>query len=249
MSVKIGHASISETGGINGAKGDSTGKEVCTRDWYDKDWDYMALHPDADVREGHAQAVEDACENDNMGYGQNDRNTAHTEYEKAGSIKAIKTKCNTDCSALQNLAALQSKAPGVTYGTNGWTTSTMKAALKKAGYKIITEKTYLKSAAYCVRGAMYVKEGKHTVCGLTNGSKASETLAKCGISEEKKYYDKYTGSSTSIVDALAAVGESDTSKTHRTKIATANGITSYTGSAAQNTKLLTLLKKGKLIKA
>ena len=31
MSVLIGHASISEKGTINGAKGDSTKKEVCTR--------------------------------------------------------------------------------------------------------------------------------------------------------------------------------------------------------------------------
>jgi len=38
MSILIGHASISETGGVNGTKGDSTGKEVCTRTWYSKDW-------------------------------------------------------------------------------------------------------------------------------------------------------------------------------------------------------------------
>lgn len=62
-------------------------------------------------------------------------------------------------------------------------------------------------------------------------------------------YSKYTGSSTSIVEALAAVGETDTSKTHRTKIASANGISGYTGSTTQNTKMLNLLKKGKLLKA
>lgn len=66
---------------------------------------------------------------------------------------------------------------------------------------------------------------------------------------DAKYYKKYTGSSTSIVTALAKVGEDDTTLTHRKKIAKANGITSYTGTAVQNTKLLTLLKTGKLIKA
>ena len=58
--VLIGHASISEKGTVNGTKGDSTGKEVCTRTWYSKPWDFMAIHPDANVREKHAKAVEDA---------------------------------------------------------------------------------------------------------------------------------------------------------------------------------------------
>jgi hypothetical protein len=51
------------------------------------------------------------------------------------------------------------------------------------------------------------------------------------------------------VDALKAVGETDTTKAHRTKIATANGVTGYTGAAAQNAKLLKLLKAGELVKA
>lgn len=181
--ILVGHASISETGGVNGAKGDSTGKEVCTRTWYSKPWDYLAIHPDAIVREKHAKAVEAACANNNIGYGQSDRNTSNTEAKKVNyDISKITTKCNTDCSALQNLAAVASGAPGVTYGSNGWTTSTMKSALQAAGYKIITDSTYLKSADYCVRGAIYVKSGSHTVCGLTNGSKYATTLAKAGIS-------------------------------------------------------------------
>ena len=181
--VLIGHASISEKGTVNGSKGGSTGKEVCTRTWYSKPWDFMAIHPDANVREKHAKAVEDACANNYIGYGQSDRNTANTEAKKVNyDISKIKIKCNTDCSALQNLAAVVSGAKGVTYGSNGWTTSTMKSALQSAGYKIITDSTYLKSADYCVRGAIYVKAGSHTVCGLTNGDKASQTLSKAGLS-------------------------------------------------------------------
>lgn len=183
MSIRIGHASISENSTVNGAKGDSTKKEVCTREWYSKPWDYMAIHPDAAVREKHAKAVEDACANDYIGYGQADRNTANTEAKKVNyDLSKIKTKCNTDCSALQNLAAVASGAKGATYGSNGWTTSTMKTALQKLGYKIITDRTYLASSAYCVRGAIYVKAGSHTVSGLDNGSKAGQTLSAAGIS-------------------------------------------------------------------
>lgn len=66
--------------------------------------------------------------------------------------------------------------------------------------------------------------------------------------DNKQYYKKYTGKSVSLVDALKSIGVNNT-MTNRKKIAKANGIKNYTGSAAQNTKMLELLKKGKLVKA
>uniref|UniRef100_A0AAU8B5C7 NlpC/P60 domain-containing protein n=1 Tax=Dulem virus 39 TaxID=3145757 RepID=A0AAU8B5C7_9CAUD len=62
-----------------------------------------------------------------------------------------------------------------------------------------------------------------------------------------EYYQKYTGKSTSIVDALKAIGE-ESSFSNRSKIANANGIKVYIGSASQNNKLLELIKTGKLIR-
>lgn len=183
MAIRIGHASLSENGTINGTKGDSTKKEVCTRNWYSKPWDYMAIHPDANVREKHAAAVEAACNNNNIGYGQADRNTAYNEAKAVSfDLSKIANKCNCDCSALQNLAAVASGAKGVTYGSNGWTTRSMKSALKAAGYKIIEDTGILASSTYCVRGAIYVKAGSHTVCGLDNGSNYKKTLEKAGLS-------------------------------------------------------------------
>lgn len=63
------------------------------------------------------------------------------------------------------------------------------------------------------------------------------------------YYPKYNGTSVSITTALANVGEKDTSLNHRKKIASANGITNYSGTAQQNNKMVALLKQGKLIRA
>ncbi len=198
MSILIGHASISETGGINGVKGDSTKKEVCIREWYSKPWDYMAIHPDANVREKHAKAIEQACANDNIGYGQSDRNTLNTLAKALNYDLSKVGKCNCDCSSLQNVAAVASGATGVTYASNGWTTSTMRSKLQEAGYKIVTSSTYLSSASYCVRGAIYVKAGSHTVCGLTSGSGASQTLTKAGIasSSNTSYSGKGVGTAT-----------------------------------------------------
>lgn len=61
-----------------------------------------------------------------------------------------------------------------------------------------------------------------------------------------KYYRKYTGKSGSIVDALKEVG-ADSSAASRIKIAAANNITGYKGTVEQNTRMLALLKNGKLI--
>lgn len=63
--------------------------------------------------------------------------------------------------------------------------------------------------------------------------------------QENPYFPAYTGASPSIVTALNALGV-DSSYSNRSKIAAANGITGYSGSAAQNTRLLELLKQGRL---
>ena len=184
MSVKIGHARASEKGTINGVKGDSTGREVETRLFYDGDWDFVAIHPDAAVREKHAKAVEAAAANNKIGYGQGDRNTMNAEAKAVKyDIAKIKKACNCDCSSLQNVAAMASGAAKVTYASNGWTTRTMKAKLKAAGYVIIEDKDYLKSCAYCVRGAIYVKAGSHTICALGNGSKSTKLLQVAGLAK------------------------------------------------------------------
>lgn len=196
MSVLIGHASISEKGTINGAKGDSTKKEVCTRAWYSKPWDFMAIHPDAAVRERHAKAIEDACANNNIGYGQGDRNTLNTLAKAVGYDLSKVGKCNCDCSSLQNVAAVASGASGVSYGSNGWVTSNMKAKLTAAGYIIIADSKYLTNEAYCVRGAIYVKASSHTICGLQNGSKANDTLVKAGIVKDSSESGKTSGGTT-----------------------------------------------------
>ena len=58
---------------------------------------------------------------------------------------------------------------------------------------------------------------------------------------------KGLNTSTSIVDALRATG-ADSSMSARKKIAAANGIKNYKGTASQNTKMLNMMKSGDLVK-
>lgn len=76
-----------------------------------------------------------------------------------------------------------------------------------------------------------------------NKKSSSGTSASSG-----SYYKKYTGNTDSIVSALNSIGV-DSSYKNREKIAKANGISGYSGTASQNTKMLNLLKQGKLKKA
>ena len=242
MAVRIGHASISEKGTINGAKGDQTGGEVCVRSWYSKPWDYMAIHPDAAVREKHAKAVEAACANDNIGYGQSDRNTLNALAKAVNYDLSKVGKCNCDCSSLQNVAAVASGASGATYSSNGWTTSTMKAALQKLGYKIITDAAYLASAAYCVRGAIYVKASSHTVCGLDNGSSYKKTLEKADISIGTASAPAASGSAGALIAKLQPAQSKDSKLAGTYK--TTTGLNLRYGAGSDKYDSIVIMPKG-----
>ena len=82
----------------------------------------------------------------------------------------------------------------------------------------------------------------------TSVNNTTVTNGTANTSKKVKYYEpikSYKGNS--FVDALKKRGV-NASMTFRKKIASVNGIKNYTGTAKQNSKLLNLMKKGKLIK-
>ena len=91
------------------------------------------------------------------------------------------------------------------------------------------------------------------ISGLENkvNTTVNNTTVNSGTtntSKKVKYYEpikSYKGNS--FVDALKKRGVSAT-MAFRKKIASVNGIKNYTGTAKQNSKLLNLMKKGKLVK-
>ena len=242
MAILIGHASISEKGTINGTSGDQTGKEVCTRYWYSKPWNVMLICIDKDLAARAAQEMRYACANNNIGYGQNNRRTAYDSAVKNG--KTFKNaRGNTDCSQLVAacyiLAGLSSLSPDC------YTGNLRQALLNTGKFKAYTDSAHLNSDVYAEVGTVYLKEGSHVVMALENGSKAVSGTMSSG-SGSGTCYPAFTD--TSIVDGLKSIGV-DSSKENRAKIAEANGISNYTGSSAQNQKLLALAKQGKLKRA
>ena len=63
----------------------------------------------------------------------------------------------------------------------------------------------------------------------------------------QSYFPAYKGTTVSINTALKAIGI-DNSYAYREKIAMANNIDNYRGTAAQNTQMLNLLKQGRLVR-
>lgn len=80
-----------------------------------------------------------------------------------------------------------------------------------------------------------------------SSSSTSNSNKNTNTSTNTSYYPKSSYTGTSITTALAQLGI-DNSKEFRAKIAKVNGITNYAYTAAQNTKMLNLLKQGKLKK-
>lgn len=78
--------------------------------------------------------------------------------------------------------------------------------------------------------------------------KKVEENTKKPVKKKIVYHPRYKGKTSSIVDALKSLSINP-SKSNRKRIATLNGVKNYTGSAMQNTRLLNLLKKGRLIKS
>lgn len=182
MGVLIGHASIDENGKARGGKaGDQTRKEVCTRKWYSKNWDFVLRCKNSAKAEKMAIACEKGCANDNIGYDQNQRNTLGKEAGKVEyDLSKITNLCETDCSEFMTVCA---KAAGINIPYNSGnapTTSTMKKAFISTGeFEPLTDPKYLTTDNYLKRGDILVKAGSHTVMALENGSKT--TMNKIGI--------------------------------------------------------------------
>lgn len=177
MAIKIGHSSKDENGRFSGgAAGDQTGKEVCTRNWYNGDWDFVARPKDKAKAEKMAKTCEEGCKNPFIGYDQGQRNDLRAEAKKVGyNLSMVATPCECDCSSFMGVCV---EAAGVKLPSgNGPTTRTLLQVLEATGeFEILTDSQYLTGDAYLRRGDILCKEGSHTVMALENGAKAGKEV-------------------------------------------------------------------------
>ena len=229
MAVIIGSARHDEHGNCysGGKAGDQTGQEVSTQNFYihSKGWNVLRAK-DNKVAEKLAEAMQIACGNKNIGYDQSER----YGVIKHGINTKVKTEC--DCSSLVRSCIIYASGKDV----GDFNTSNERSVILKSG--LFEDVGSYEQGDTLYNGDILVTRTKgHTVI-VVSGAKKSKG----------KYYPKYKGNSSSIVEALKAVGEDDVSKEHRAEIAKKNGFSNFKFTSEENSKMLSLLKNGKLKK-
>ena len=102
MSIKIGQASLGETGGRNQQPGNQTGRELNISNWYNGRWLGVLRYKSRKKAERAAQTCEAAIKNRNIGYDMDNRNTA---YEAARDRKSTRlNSSHTDSSRMPSSA-------------------------------------------------------------------------------------------------------------------------------------------------
>lgn len=184
----IGHACKNEHETYkDGQAGDQTKVEVYIRTWYNRPWNVVLRAKDKNTREKLAQAMEMACKNESIGYAQNTRNTLwnnvkNYQFNPSKTTKAV----NTDCSALVCVCCAYAGVPihYLQIGTNSLTTSTLRKYLLSSGmFEALTNKKYLTSDKYLLRGDILLYEGHHTAINLDNGIYSNEDIQLKSIDE------------------------------------------------------------------
>ena len=184
----IGHACKNEHNTYkDGQAGDQTKVEVYIRAWYNRPWNVILRAKNKETRDKIAQAMEMACKNDMIGYSQNTRNTLWNDVKNNHFNPSKTTKAvNTDCSALVCVCCAYAGIPTryLQIGNNSLTTSTLrKYLLSSSEFDAITEKEYLTSDKYLVRGDILLYEGHHTAVNIDDGIYANQDVQLKSINE------------------------------------------------------------------
>lgn len=167
--IKLVHSSISENGdsGWNGkAKaGDSTGKEVCVRDWYSKPWAAVIRYPNEIIGRKAAAAAVRLANSNLIGYDQSERNTFYKALKiydfDIDKYIMSKSKTETDCSSFV-YAVFAAFLPGIRYDGNAPVTSNMIDVFTKWGFTVYADSNFANSPGNLRAGDIVVKPGSHT---------------------------------------------------------------------------------------
>lgn len=179
MSIKIGQASLGETGGWNQQPGNQTGRELNISNWYNGRWLGVLRYKDRKKAELAAQTCEAAAKNKNIGYDMSDRNTAYEAARVARwDVSKITKPVETDCSGLMTLCAVAAGCKSIEElyrrQGNSCTTYCMLHDWPATGdFELLTGSRYLTTDANLLRGDVLVSSG-HTVMALEDGRKGEE---------------------------------------------------------------------------
>lgn len=172
MSLIIGSARQDERGKYSGGKaGDQTGREVSTQAYYrhSKGW-YVLRAKNVSHANALASAMQQACNNNNIGYDQSNRGGVITQIKKYGALNKIAVKTECDCSSLVRACVIQACGKDV----GNFTTSNEASVLEASG--LFESKKAVDSSTVLYNGDILVTKTKgHTVI-VTSGNARANTV-------------------------------------------------------------------------
>ena len=196
-----------------GKAGDQTGTEWRVINWYNRPWKCVLRHPNADVRAMIASMAKAAANNNLIGYDQSQRGTfwtnlADSNYDPAQITVACEADCSSGVAAIVKGAGYRLGIDALKKVSTACYTGNLRAALKAAGFEVLTESKYLTSDAYLFAGDILLNDNAHVATNLTTGSKASRTSAPSKSINEvaKEVINGKWGNGSDRTNRLAAAG-------------------------------------------
>lgn len=172
--VYIGHAIGDENGNARGGQpGDQTGRELCIQAWKlnPKGWRVLRAKDPA-IAKKLAYDMKAACDNQKIGYDQDDRNTLHEVASKVGfDCARVTVECETDCSALVRVCCWYA---GVKVGHFN-TASEASVLLATGKFEELTGSKYTDQSAYLKAGDILITRTKGHTCIVLNDGEKAET--------------------------------------------------------------------------
>ena len=208
--VKISNCGHDERGRYAGGKaGDQTGTEYQIMNWYSRPWLCVLRFNDAKIAAMIADMATKAAQNNLIGYDQGTSGNSNDRYSFWQHLKAsnydpaqITVACESDCSA--STAAI---VKGAGYRLNNarlksvsiyLTTRNMRAAMKIAGAKVLTDRKYLTSGDYLKAGDILLNDNHHVAIAVTTGAKANTLSASTILSKTPKWVGKVTANTLNV---------------------------------------------------
>ena len=186
MTLIIGSARIDENGNLkNGKAGDQTGKEVCTQSYYMHKKGWYVLRPKSVTHANAlALAMKQACDNNKIGYDQNERNGVITQLKKYDLLDKIATATECDCSSLVRACIIQATGKDV----GNITTANEASVLEASG--LFEAKKSVTGEGMLYNGDILVTKTKgHTVIVVSGRARSTATTSNTSTAT-KSYLSK-----------------------------------------------------------
>ena len=220
---RLVHASINEKGTTKGGKtGDQTGREITTREYYDRPWDYVLRYPDSVLADEYTRKAEEIAADDRHGYDQ---------INRFGP--------DFDCSSLVCYVV---ESVGIPVRQNGASfTGNMKAAFVKCGFDIVD--TTQKPTEAPVRPPSSSDVKTYVV---KKGDTLGAISARFGVSvDEIMNANKFIKNPNEIyIGDKLTIPDKKTATTYKGKVKTNGGVLNIRAGKGTNYKILGTLANG-----